>query len=69
LGKLSQNMVEDNRDKWSGDHCIDYQHVPAMLLANKPVQNEAPALENIAASVLAEFGIKKPADMTGESIW
>ena len=69
LGTLTKNIVEDNRDKWSGDHCIDYQHVPAMLLANKPVQNEAPALENIAASVLAEFGIKKPADMTGESIW
>jgi len=56
-------------DKWSGDHCIDRSLVPGMLFSNKPIAAEHPALPDVTAGVLTEFGIPVPAAMTGKSIW
>ena len=56
LGEATDWLVRDNRDKWSGDHCIDRSLVPGMLLSNKPLEAEQPALPDVTAAVLAEFG-------------
>jgi predicted AlkP superfamily phosphohydrolase/phosphomutase len=69
LGEVSPQMVADNRDKWSGDHCIDRALVPAVLFANKPIRAQAPALPDVTASVLAEFGIATPEEMQGTPVW
>ena len=69
LGEPTERLTEDNRDKWSGDHCIDRSLVPGILLSNKPIQTAAPALEDVTASVLAEFGSPQPEDMSGEPVW
>jgi predicted AlkP superfamily phosphohydrolase/phosphomutase len=57
LGEVPQEVFTDNEDEWSGDHCMDHETVPGVLLTNRPLQRPAPALENLAAAVLAEFGI------------
>jgi hypothetical protein len=62
-------LTEDNRDKWSGDHCIDRSVVPGMLLCNRPFEAKAPALPDVTAAVLAEFGLATPDEMSGEPIW
>jgi len=69
LGGYNAIMTEANLDKWSGDHCIDRSVVPGILFSNKPITAENPALPDITATILKEFGVPVPAVMTGKSIW
>ncbi len=69
LGEVTEKLIEDNLDKWSGDHCIDRALVPGILLANRPIRAESPALQDVTASVLAEFEIEKPDEMSGQSVF
>lgn len=69
LGAFPVDVFEDNTNAWSGDHCMDYTQVPGVLLSNRKITNEAPALIDIAPTILGEFGIAKPADMKGQPVW
>jgi len=69
VGVVTYPPVEDNANKWSGDHCIDRQAVPGILLATKPIRAESPALADVTASVLAAFGVAVPGEMQGKPIW
>ncbi len=69
LGDVTDPVIQDNRDKWSGDHCIDRSLVPGMLLAAKPIQAPGPALADVTATILAEFGLPIPDYMSGKPIW
>jgi len=40
-----------------------------VLFANKPIRAQAPALPDVTASVLAEFGIATPEEMQGTPVW
>ena len=51
------DVIVDNLDAWSGDHCMDHETVPGILLSSKPLQRPAPSLEYLAGAILAEFGI------------
>jgi bisphosphoglycerate-independent phosphoglycerate mutase (AlkP superfamily) len=66
LGQVGASIVEDNKAKWSGDHCIAADEVPGVLLANRPITRADVSLVDIAPSVLAEFGVPIPAEMTGK---
>jgi hypothetical protein len=57
LGEIPVQVFADNDGEWSGDHCMDHETVPGVLLTNRPLQHPVPALQNLAAAVLAEFGI------------
>jgi len=69
LGEFSAQVVEDNLEPWSGDHCIDPAHVPGVLLSNRKIAASAPSLLDIAPTILEQFGIAKPADMQGQSVF
>jgi predicted AlkP superfamily phosphohydrolase/phosphomutase len=69
LGEVSAHLVQDNMDKWSGDHCVDRALVPGVLFANKPIRASAPGLPDVAASALAEFDAPAPGDMEGKPVW
>ncbi|PYV18662.1 MAG: hypothetical protein DMG07_03410 [Acidobacteria bacterium] len=69
LGRFSSVVLEDNVEPWSGDHCIDYTLVPGVVLSNKRIAIEAPALTDVAPSILSEFGIDKPKHMVGRSVF
>ena len=69
LGGFPEQVLEDNTEAWSGDHCMDFTLVPGVVLSNKPVRLEAPALTDIAPTILAEWGIPKPAEMIGQSVF
>ncbi len=69
LGAFPPDVFEDNTNPWSGDHCIDYTLVPGVLLSNRKIAVDAPALTDIAPSILAEFGIDKPEGMIGRSVF
>ena len=57
LGGIGPEVLVDNTDPWSGDHCMDHETVPGVLLSNRPLRKPAPSLHTVAAAVLAEFGI------------
>jgi predicted AlkP superfamily phosphohydrolase/phosphomutase len=69
LGGISTNMMDDNTQPWSGDHCIDFTKVPGVVLSNRKIRAEHPALTDIAPTILAEFGIARPDTMKGNSIF
>ena len=69
LGGFQEQVLEDNTEAWSGDHCIDFTLVPGVLLSNKRVRLERPALTDIAPTILAEWGIPKPPEMIGQSVF
>ncbi len=69
LGKFPRHIYSDNQDRWSGDHCVDNQWVPGVLLSNRHIDKEAPALYDLTATILTEFGIDIPDDMVGEPIF
>lgn len=69
VGGMPNDLVEDNTDRWSGDHCIAHHIVPGILLTNRSVTVSNPGLTDLAPTILAEFGIDKPEEMTGRAIF
>jgi predicted AlkP superfamily phosphohydrolase/phosphomutase len=69
LGAFTEDVLENNTNPWSGDHCMDYTLVPGVLLSNRKILMSDPALTDIAPTILAEFGIPKTKDMMGQSVF
>ncbi len=69
LGGFSKDVITDNNDKWSGDHCIDPDLVPAILFSNRKIIKPQPTLYDITATILSEFGILTPSNMVGTPLF
>jgi predicted AlkP superfamily phosphohydrolase/phosphomutase len=69
LGAFPPDVLEDNTNAWSGDHCMDFTKVPGVLLSNRKIQAQTPALTDITPTILSEFGIAKTKDMMGQSVF
>ncbi len=69
LGGFEPEVFKDNLDKWSGDHCIDPFFVPATLISNKKVIKKSPDLCDIGPTILTQFGIQPPMEMTGTRLF
>lgn len=68
LGGISEEVLTDNDMAWAADHCSDPHIVPGVLFCNKPIRTDSPRLEDLAPSILAEYGIETPSTMTGKKI-
>jgi predicted AlkP superfamily phosphohydrolase/phosphomutase len=68
LGSFSESVLEDNRDRWSGDHCVASHLVPGILLSNRRITVNNPQLTDIGPTILSLFGVEIPKDMTGRQI-
>lgn len=69
LGKFPKELLRDNAEKWSGDHLIEAELVPGILLSNKKIKSERPALYDLAPTILAQFGIPKGEGMIGSDVF
>jgi len=69
MGKIPDLQFEDNMLKWSGDHCIAASEVPGILMANRPVLRDNPALLDMAPTILRLFGIEPPPEMVGGDLF
>jgi len=56
LGKYGQAVLSDNRDPWSGDHCMDRAFLSGCLFSNRRIPQENPALETLAPYILENLG-------------
>jgi predicted AlkP superfamily phosphohydrolase/phosphomutase len=69
LGGIAPEVVENNLDRWSGEHLIDPDLVPGVLVANRRVNAPRPQISDIAPTILAAFGIEKPSQMIGRNLF
>jgi len=68
LGKFGPVEIENNLDRWSGDHMIAAEEVPGILLINRKLHVRQPRLVDLPVTILDLFGTAKPASMVGESL-
>ena len=62
-------MFQDNVKAWSGDHCIDPRLVPGVLFCSRRIDEDDPALIDIAPTALRLFGVEPPAYMEGKPLF
>jgi predicted AlkP superfamily phosphohydrolase/phosphomutase len=69
LGAPTEQVFEDNREVWSGDHCsVDPLLVKGVLFASKPIRSEAPTIMDVEPSILQLFGIS-PGVVDGKPVF
>ncbi len=66
LGEFTWEIFADNDRPWSGDHGMDYRLVPGVLVSNRKITLEDPALYDLTVAVLDEYGIPKHPEMIGQ---
>jgi predicted AlkP superfamily phosphohydrolase/phosphomutase len=69
LGLVPKEILEDNTQKWSGDHMGAAELLPGIFLSNRPIRAESPALTDLTATVLDVFGIRPSKDMIGRTVF
>lgn len=59
LGELDSDVITDNTQRWSGDHCsVDPSIVPGVLFSSRPLaEGPPPRVEDVAVTILAHFGV------------
>jgi len=68
LGGFPKEVLEDNTQKWSGDHMSSPEVLPGIVLANRKIAAESPALYDLTATALNVFGVDTPGEMIGKNI-
>ena len=59
IGQVTGDPIfSDNTEEWSGDHGMDHETVPGVLFTNRALARPAASLVELAASILAEFGVE-----------
>ena len=56
-GEVTGKAFTDNDGAWSGDHMMDHRVVPGVLLVSRPLDRPARGISDLAASILAEYGV------------
>ncbi len=69
MGSTGKEVINLNPWAWSGDHSMAYQMVPGTLFTNRPVSKSVPSILDLPVTILEHFGIAKPPQMVGSSIF
>jgi predicted AlkP superfamily phosphohydrolase/phosphomutase len=64
LGNVDDDVITDNKFRWSGDHCsVDPDLVPGILFSSVPLDPAAkPGVADVFPSVLSLYGAAAPSD-------
>jgi predicted AlkP superfamily phosphohydrolase/phosphomutase len=57
IGKITDNVIENNTRSWSGDHCVDPDLVPGVFFSNWMLEDKSPGIEDIGPTILNVFGM------------
>ncbi|MGE5608399.1 MAG: alkaline phosphatase family protein [Bacillota bacterium] len=68
-GQVADAVFADNQRPWSGDHCVDPEWVPGVLLSNVRFGRPGARIVDIAPTILDVFGIPPEAPMQGTSLF
>lgn len=69
-GIVNDTVFDDNTKAWSGDHCIDPELVPGVLITNHAwsIDGRQPVISDLAPTLLNLFGVPAPRYMDGKSL-
>ncbi len=65
---VGSELFSDNTRMWSGDHAFTRDQIPGVFFCNHPIAEKNPGLIDISPTVLAAFGIAKPAFIEGRNL-
>ena len=68
LGGMPDGLFEDNTRRWSGDHIIDPETVPGILLMNRAARQNHADIRDLAPTILSFLGVPKLATMEGKNL-
>jgi len=68
LGGMPYALIEENMDRWSGDHCNAQHLVSGALVTNRKLNADDPALSDIGPTILQLFGVESQSGMTGRRL-
>ncbi len=68
LGGYPAEHVLDNKDAWSGDHCMDPDFLSGVLLTNAKIKADSPGLDELAPTILHAFNVPVPDTMAGRNL-
>ncbi len=66
LGETPAAEIEDNRDAWIADHCIDPKFVPGVLFTSRKNHVLQPKIPDVTASILHFFKVPPPRSTAGK---
>jgi len=69
LGGTGREIIDLNPRAWSGDHSMARDLVPGTLLSSIQFAAQDPSILDLPVSILDYFGIRKPSQMVGRSIF
>jgi predicted AlkP superfamily phosphohydrolase/phosphomutase len=69
LGATGRQIIDLNPWAWSGDHSMAWELVPGTLLSSRPVKKQHPTLLDLPVTILELFGLPRPPQMEGRSIF
>lgn len=69
IGGFDEDIVFANDSPWCGDHLLDRSLVPGTLLTDKPVSTDAPALQDVGATVLDAFNADRAETVDGTPLF
>ena len=69
LGEITEAVVEDNLSRWSGNHLMDPEVVPGVILTNRKLPRTGLALPDVTATLLAHYGVPLPGGMEGKDVF
>jgi len=62
-------VIEDNLSRWSGNHLMDPEVVPGVLLTSRKLPRTGYALPDVTATLLAHYGVPLPQGMEGKDVF
>jgi predicted AlkP superfamily phosphohydrolase/phosphomutase len=68
-GYVEQDMVTPNKDRWSGDHCMDPALVPGVLFSSRKLRERRASLVDMAPTILSVFGLKPTGPAEGKALF
>lgn len=69
LGATGKTIIDLNPWAWSGDHSMARDLVPGTLFSSRKVTKTDPSILDLPVTILEFFGIEKPPQMVGRSIF
>jgi predicted AlkP superfamily phosphohydrolase/phosphomutase len=69
LGEVTDAVVADNTSRWSGNHLMDPEVVPGVVLSNRTITGEGHDLVDVTATILTWYGLSANPGMSGTSFF
>ncbi|HSM04641.1 MAG TPA: alkaline phosphatase family protein [Longimicrobiales bacterium] len=69
MGGAPERVMEPNTRRWAGDHVVDPDAVPGILVCGAPFrQDPVPSLTDVAPTILSALGVPVPPEVEGRSL-